>query len=141
MQWASTIKEVELSHFFKEWPAMWKRFWDIWVVSWIIILGVIMMATPIVPEGYRISNFTCILPIMTQACCHFLYPIVLNPWREYSLWRKKFKLTVSAPFPVLEVVASIFLRLAPTKRAYTKGPSYILMTFGISCMTIILVCQ
>ncbi|KAK1926386.1 glycosyl transferase family group 2-domain-containing protein [Papiliotrema laurentii] len=80
MQWASTIKEVELSHFFKEWPAMWKRFWDIWIVSWVIILGVAIMASPVVPVGYRITNFTCILPIMTQACCHFLYPIVLNPW-------------------------------------------------------------
>lgn len=86
MQWASTVKEVELSHFFKEWPAMWKRFWDIWVVSWVIILGVGMMASPLVPYGYRITNFTCILPIMTQACCHFLYPIVLNPWCKSYGW-------------------------------------------------------
>ncbi|WVR04424.1 hypothetical protein IAU60_001426 [Kwoniella sp. DSM 27419] len=80
MQWASTVKEVELSHFFKEWPAMWKRFWDIWIVSWVLILGVAFMASPLVPVGYRITNFTCILPLMAQACCHFLYPIVLNPW-------------------------------------------------------------
>ncbi|WRT65029.1 uncharacterized protein IL334_001971 [Kwoniella shivajii] len=80
MQWASTVKEVELSHFFKEWPAMWKRFWDIWIVSWVMILGVAFMASPLVPLGYRITNFTCILPLMAQACCHFLYPIVLNPW-------------------------------------------------------------
>jgi hypothetical protein len=33
------------------------------------------------------TNFTCILPIMTQACCHFLYPIVLNPWCELHLFR------------------------------------------------------
>ncbi|WWD07950.1 hypothetical protein V865_006058 [Kwoniella europaea PYCC6329] len=80
MQWASTVKEVELSHFFKEWPAMWKRFWDIWIVSWVMILGVAFMASPLVPMGYRITNFTCILPLMAQACSHFLYPIVLNPW-------------------------------------------------------------
>ncbi|WVW78745.1 hypothetical protein I302_100705 [Kwoniella bestiolae CBS 10118] len=80
MQWASTVKEVELSHFFKEWPAMWKRFWDIWIVSWVMILGVAFMASPLVPPGYRITNFTCILPLMAQACSHFLYPIVLNPW-------------------------------------------------------------
>lgn len=53
MQWSSTVKEVELSHFFKEWPAMWKRFWDIWVVSWVIIVGVSVMASPIVPYAYR----------------------------------------------------------------------------------------
>lgn len=53
MQWASTIKEVELSHFFKEWPAMWKRFWDIWIVSWVIMIGVAIMASNIVPAGYR----------------------------------------------------------------------------------------
>ncbi|GFZ49140.1 hypothetical protein JCM24511_06890 [Saitozyma sp. JCM 24511] len=80
MQWASTIKEVELSHFFKEWPAMWKRFWDVWILSWIIMAAVAVMASPAVPIGYRITNFTCILPIMVQAGCHFLYPIVLNPW-------------------------------------------------------------
>lgn len=39
MQWSSTVKEVEASHFFKEWPAMWKRFWDVWVLSWVIIVS------------------------------------------------------------------------------------------------------
>lgn len=53
MQWASTIKEVELSHFFKEWPAMWKRFWTVWILSWVIIVGVAIMASNIVPAGYR----------------------------------------------------------------------------------------
>lgn len=53
MQWSSTVKEVELSHFFKEWPAMWKRFWDIWIVSWVIIVGVAVMASPIVPYAFR----------------------------------------------------------------------------------------
>lgn len=102
MQWASTIKEVELSHFFKEWPAMWKRFWDIWVVSWVIILGVGLMASPIVPYGYRITNFTCILPIMTQACCHFLYPIVLNPWCECCTLSIMSRADVSAALPILD---------------------------------------
>jgi hypothetical protein len=55
MQWSSTVKEVELSHFFKEWPAMWKRFWDIWIVSWVIIVGVAVMASPIVPYAFRMS--------------------------------------------------------------------------------------
>lgn len=31
------------------------------------------------------TNFTCILPCMVTACCHFLYPIVLNPWCESCL--------------------------------------------------------
>ncbi|EIW68700.1 hypothetical protein TREMEDRAFT_31854 [Tremella mesenterica DSM 1558] len=83
MQWASTIKEVELSHFFKEWPLMWKRFWTVWILSWIQILGVAFMASSLVPVGYRITNFTAILPLMAQSACHFLYPIVLNPWCEF----------------------------------------------------------
>ena len=102
MQWASTVKEVELSHFFKEWPAMWKRFWDIWIVSWVIILGVGFMASPLVPYGYRITNFTCILPIMTQACCHFLYPIVLNPWCKSLLGTTRSMLISSAALPILD---------------------------------------
>jgi hypothetical protein len=32
---------------------MWKRFWDIWVVSWVIIVGVSVMASPIVPYAFR----------------------------------------------------------------------------------------
>lgn len=32
---------------------MWKRFWDIWIVSWVIIVGVSVMASPIVPYAYR----------------------------------------------------------------------------------------
>jgi len=52
----------------------------VWILSWIIMLAVAFMASPMVPFGYRITNFTAILPLMTQAGCHFLYPIVLNPW-------------------------------------------------------------
>jgi hypothetical protein len=59
MQWASTIKEVELSHFFKEWPAMWKRFWTVWILSWVIIVGVAIMASNIVPAGYRMWVSPC----------------------------------------------------------------------------------
>ena len=40
---------------------------------------------------------------MTQACCHFLYPIVLNPWCEYCSHTNllELSLTDSAPLPVL----------------------------------------
>ena len=32
---------------------MWKRFWDVWIFSWIIIAAVALMASPLVPSGYR----------------------------------------------------------------------------------------
>lgn len=32
---------------------MWKRFWDIWIVSWVIMIGVAIMASNLVPAGYR----------------------------------------------------------------------------------------
>jgi hypothetical protein len=32
---------------------MWKRFWDVWILSWIIMAAVAVMASPAVPIGYR----------------------------------------------------------------------------------------
>ena len=42
---------------------------------------------------------------MASACCHFLYPIVLNPWREYRIHRRVARALLtndhSAAVPVL----------------------------------------
>ncbi|GHJ84242.1 hypothetical protein NliqN6_0644 [Naganishia liquefaciens] len=80
MSWAMTEKEVDFSNFFKEVPAILRRFWTAFIPSFLVIIGCGVLASSYIPEGYRIQDFTAILPAMTQAGSHILYPIVLNPW-------------------------------------------------------------
>lgn len=84
MTWGSTVKEVSISNFFQEVPAILKRFWTTYLYSFANLIGIIIMATPLIPSGYRITQMTAILPSAVQAGCHILYPIVLNPWLSAS---------------------------------------------------------
>ncbi|KAI0251039.1 glycosyl transferase family group 2-domain-containing protein [Lactifluus subvellereus] len=82
MIWGATKKEVELSNFFKEVPKIMKRFWFPILVSVVIIIGMIVCATPLVPFEWRVdgSAWAVIFPLSVVAGCHILFPIVLNPW-------------------------------------------------------------
>ncbi|KAI0300105.1 glycosyl transferase family group 2-domain-containing protein [Multifurca ochricompacta] len=82
MTWGATKKEVERSNFFKEVPKIMKRFWFSLLVSVVIIGGMIVCATPLVPLGWRVdgSSWAVIFPLAVCAGCHILFPIVLNPW-------------------------------------------------------------
>ena len=99
--WGATSKEVERSNFFKEVPKILKKYWFSLTVSWALIVGMIIMSTPLVPTGWRVGSggWGAILPLAIAAGCHILYPvcfstldfqgrrtnlfplqIVLNPW-------------------------------------------------------------
>ncbi|KAL4246764.1 Glycosyltransferase 2-like domain-containing protein [Abortiporus biennis] len=82
MTWGATKKEVERSNFFKEVPKIFKRFWFPWVVSWLLIIGMVIVSTPLVPVQWRIdgSAWAVILPLAIGTACHVLFPVVLNPW-------------------------------------------------------------
>ncbi|KAI9068985.1 hypothetical protein FKP32DRAFT_1560577 [Trametes sanguinea] len=82
MTWGATKKEVERSNFFKEVPKIFKRFWFSWLVSWILVAGMVILSTPIVPLEWRIdgSAWAVIFPLAVVVGCHILFPIVLNPW-------------------------------------------------------------
>ncbi|PPQ75054.1 hypothetical protein CVT26_012056 [Gymnopilus dilepis] len=82
IQWSATIKEVERSNFFKEIPKIAKRFWFPMLFSILIMAGMIILATPLVPLEWRIdgSGWAVILPLSIAVACHILFPIVLNPW-------------------------------------------------------------
>jgi hypothetical protein len=86
MSWAMTEKEVDFSNFFKEVPAIIKRFWTAFIPSFIVLVGCGVMASPYIPEGYRILDFTAILPAMAQAGSHILYP---SECSSYSLHRHR----------------------------------------------------
>ncbi|KAL0959386.1 hypothetical protein HGRIS_014637 [Hohenbuehelia grisea] len=80
--WSATIKEVQRSNFFKEVPKIIKRFWFPLLVSIVIIAGMIVCATPLVPIQWRVdgSGWAVIMPLAVSTGCHILFPIVLNPW-------------------------------------------------------------
>ncbi|KAJ8508325.1 hypothetical protein ONZ45_g9380 [Pleurotus djamor] len=80
--WSATIKEVERSNFFKEVPKIAKRFWFPMTVSLIIIVGMIICSTSLVPFQWRVdaSGWAVIFPLAMSTGCHILQPIVLNPW-------------------------------------------------------------
>ncbi|OSD07696.1 hypothetical protein PYCCODRAFT_1357854 [Trametes coccinea BRFM310] len=82
MTWGATKKEVERSNFFKEVPKIFKRFWFSWLVSWILVAGMVILSTPVVPLEWRIdgSAWAVIFPLAVVVGCHILFPIVLNPW-------------------------------------------------------------
>ncbi|PCH37090.1 hypothetical protein WOLCODRAFT_92261 [Wolfiporia cocos MD-104 SS10] len=82
MTWGATIKEVERSNFFEEIPKILKRFWFSWLVCFVLIAAMIILATPVVPVEWQIdgSAWAVIMPLALIVGCHVLYPIVLNPW-------------------------------------------------------------
>ncbi|KAH8096816.1 glycosyl transferase family group 2-domain-containing protein [Cristinia sonorae] len=80
--WGATKKEVERSNFFKEVPKILKRFWFSFLVSIVLIAGMIIIATPLVPVEWRVdgSGWAIIFPLALTCGCHILFPIILNPW-------------------------------------------------------------
>lgn len=56
MTWAATSKEVERSNFFKEVPKILKRFWVALSISIILIAGMIILSTNLVPFEWRVGG-------------------------------------------------------------------------------------
>ncbi|KAF5381647.1 hypothetical protein D9615_005482 [Tricholomella constricta] len=56
ISWSATIKEVQRSNFFKEIPKIAKRFWFPMVVSFVLIVGMIICATGLVPLEWRVDG-------------------------------------------------------------------------------------
>ncbi|KAF9219278.1 hypothetical protein BS17DRAFT_789594 [Gyrodon lividus] len=80
--WTATKKEVERSNFFKEVPKILKRFWFPLIVCTLLIAGMIIVSTPLVPYQWQLTGngWAVILPLSIVCGCHILFPIVLNPW-------------------------------------------------------------
>jgi hypothetical protein len=78
VQWTTTIKEVQISNFFKEVPAIFKRFWPMLVVCFSVIGVTVVMTTKIIPVGYQIRAFNAIVPLAVIMGSHILLPVALN---------------------------------------------------------------
>ncbi|TFK22850.1 hypothetical protein FA15DRAFT_671099 [Coprinopsis marcescibilis] len=80
--WGATKKEVERSNFWIEVPKILKRFASVLVICLICLVGMIILATPLVPVEWQIpiESWAVTVPLALGIGCHILYPIVLNPW-------------------------------------------------------------
>lgn len=78
--WSATIKEVQRSNFFKEIPKIFRRFWFPLLVSVIIIAGMVICSTTLVPLEWRVdgSAWAVIFPLAVVAGSHILFPVCLS---------------------------------------------------------------
>lgn len=95
MTWSATVKTVEASNFFKEVPAIIKKFRITLPINILLIvsqvirtnaisshsflasrhqIGIGLTSSPLVPEGWRVSNIEAIVPMAMSAGGHLLYP-------------------------------------------------------------------
>ncbi|GAA5852955.1 hypothetical protein JCM8547_004747 [Rhodosporidiobolus lusitaniae] len=79
MQWGATQKDVTNPSITEEIPTTAYRHKFDWPLAILIIAGVIVMSTSLLPLQWRIDEATTMLPILWLCCGHFLYPILLNP--------------------------------------------------------------
>lgn len=56
ISWGATKKEVERSNFFKEIPKIAKRFWFPMLASFLMLVGIVIVATNLVPVEWRIGS-------------------------------------------------------------------------------------
>jgi hypothetical protein len=81
MTWAATKKEVERSNFWKEIPAILKRFRVSLIIATVIIAGMIVCSTSVVPYDWRVdsSGWAVIFPLAVVAASHILFPVCVSP--------------------------------------------------------------
>lgn len=77
MTWGATSKEVERSNFFKEVPMIFKRRLFSWLVSWVLLAGMIVLSTSLVPVEWRIGgdSWGVIFPLAVVVGCHIASPV------------------------------------------------------------------
>lgn len=57
MTWSSTVKDLRSSTVFKELPAIFKRFYSTFIIMFIILAGVIVNSTTLIPIPWRVTDF------------------------------------------------------------------------------------
>jgi hypothetical protein len=77
MEWTSTAKELEATGFFIGMDKIVKDFKWMYVANIAVIGGMIYLGTS-APVGWRIMDFTLIVPLANQVGCHFLLPVALG---------------------------------------------------------------
>ena len=75
--WGATKKEVERSNFWLEVPKIVRRFWLALIISIITAVGMAVLATDLIPVGWRIPgiDWAVVFPLSITIGCHVLYPV------------------------------------------------------------------
>ncbi|GAA5990322.1 hypothetical protein JCM10908_007317 [Rhodotorula pacifica] len=79
MQWSTTKKDLEMPTITEELPVIFKRFKITFLLGFVIIAGVAVLSTTVVPLEWRIEGTTVMFPLLWLACGHVLFPFILNP--------------------------------------------------------------
>lgn len=67
MTWGSTQKDLKATTIFKELPKIARRHWPVEVLMILVLAGVSVMATALVPLGWRIEDFSIMFPAIWTA--------------------------------------------------------------------------
>jgi len=78
MQWGATSKEKDDSNFFQEIPRIFSTFRYMYLFV-VLCTAMMIYLGLFAPRGWRISDFTAVLPLAVNVASHALTPLVLNP--------------------------------------------------------------
>lgn len=79
MQWGATQKDISDSNFFLEVPAIFKRFWRMFLLCVLLLAGVVVLDIEVLPLSWVIEGFFTMFPLILMLSLHILYPISLSP--------------------------------------------------------------
>ena len=77
MEWASTGKELEETGFFIGMDKILKDFKYMYIIVFSLTAMMVYLGV-YAPVGWKINDFTIVLPVGNQLACHFLLPVVLG---------------------------------------------------------------
>ncbi|EPQ28120.1 uncharacterized protein PFL1_04447 [Pseudozyma flocculosa PF-1] len=80
MTWSATVKDVEESNFWKEIPAIFKRFGHCIAFMVLFAAAMVVMGSDLIPLEWRILEPAIYAPAIAFVVAHLVYPFVLNPW-------------------------------------------------------------
>lgn len=115
ISWSATKKEVERSNFFKEVPKIIKRFWAALLIAFILIGGMVVLSTTLVPIEWRVgsSGWAVIFPLAVTSGCHILFPV--SPFCVRSLRAVKLIDVLDRAEPIPYGVLILILSLVLTQ--------------------------
>lgn len=113
--WGATVKEVQKSNFFKEVPKILRKYWFSLSVSWVLIAGMVILSTSLVPIGWRVggSAWGVIFPLATAAGCHILFPVRFSDLPLHGRRTKIDPLIVDRPEPMAHDFPVLITHLFP----------------------------
>ncbi|KAL7418822.1 hypothetical protein Q5752_006506 [Cryptotrichosporon argae] len=80
MVWTSTSKSVEKSNFFQQVPIILRVYWFQITLSVVLLAGMVISTTELIPHNYRVYSMEAILPLAYNYGIHLVWPFLLNPF-------------------------------------------------------------